>query len=94
MAQSDTVSVNGAAWGEVTNADVTSVITLQNTGGAPCWLVRGSSAPDDGPEAGSLLLLPGAALIGEAVADLWPGLTGARVYAYAPDGTSVAVSHD
>ena len=93
MPQNTTISIPAATWTQLTNADIES-ITFQNIG-SNYMLVKGTTntvAPTNTD--GSLRYNPGQGEKNVYVVDLFPGLSGAdRLWAYAPDGTSVAVSH-
>lgn len=93
MAQNTTKNVGAATWAQLTNADITS-ITFQNVGGN-FVLVKGTAgavAPTD--VTGAIRYNPGQGERNVALSDLFPGVAGVnRVYAYAPEGGSVVVSH-
>lgn len=92
MAQNTDIVLPAAVWTELTNANVTSV-TFQNKSGNYI-LVKGAAtatAPTD--DNGAVRYNPGQGERNVALSDLFPGISAARVYAYAPDGAEVMVSH-
>lgn len=92
MAQNTDVVLPIATWTQLTDADVTS-ITFQNKSGGYI-LVKGTtsaSAPTD--DDGAIRYNPGQGELNTALADLFPGIAAVRVYAYAPNGAEVLVSH-
>jgi hypothetical protein len=93
MPLNTTVTVPKWAWVELTNADVTE-ITFVNEGGSP-MAVKGTtgSAPTD--LTGSITYRSGEGERLVAMADLFPGITGAdRLWAYGiVDVTYSMVSH-
>lgn len=92
MAQNTTITVTPGSWQQLTDADATNV-TFQNVSNQPVQLVRGgTSAPSTFN--GSLIYDPGYGEINRALADIWPGGTGSRLWAYATDQLAmVAISH-
>lgn len=94
MAQNTTTDIPAVTWTQVTTADITSA-TFQNNGGNAVWILAtvGAIAPTGGAK--GIRYNPGS---GErssvTLATLFPGLSGAnRLYAYAPDGARVFISH-
>ncbi len=93
MAQNTDIVLNSAGWTELTNADAAS-IRVENIGSVDVKLQATSgSAPSDA--LGSIVLPVRQMLVNEALADLWPGLSGAtRVFAIgAGFNAKVSVSH-
>ena len=92
MAQNTNISVPAATWTQLTDADVTA-ITFQNKSGN-FILVKGTtsaSAPTDLD--GAIRYNPGQGELNTALSDMFPGISAVRLYAYAPEGASVMVSH-
>lgn len=92
MAQNTTITLTAGAWTQLTDADVTS-ITFQNTGNQ-FILVKGTtsaSAPTD--TNGAIRYNPGQGESNTALADMFPGISAVRVYAYSDAGIDVMVSH-
>ena len=92
MAQNTNISVPSATWTQLTDASVTA-ITFQNKSGN-FILVKGTtsaSAPTDLD--GAIRYNPGQGELNTALSDMFPGISAVRLYAYAPEGASVMVSH-
>jgi len=92
MAQNTTVEITAGSWSQLTDADVTS-ITFQNRCGN-FLLVKGTTsavAPTDLD--GSISYTPGQGELNTALADLFPGISAVRVYAYSDVNGEVMVSH-
>ena len=92
MAQNTNISVPKEAWTQLTDADVSS-ITFQNKSGN-FVLIKGTtsaSAPTDAD--GAIRYNPGQGELNTLMGDLFPGITAVRLYAYAPEGASLMVSH-
>jgi len=92
MAQNTDVTLPIATWTQLTDANVTS-ITFQNKGGNYI-LVKGTtsaSAPTD--DDGAVRYNPGQGERDVFLSELFPGIAAVRVYAYAPTGAEVMVSH-
>ena len=92
MAQNTDIPLPTATWTQLTDADVTS-ITFQNKSG-DYILVKGTvgaSAPSD--DDGAVRYNPGQGERNVSLSDLFPGVAATRVYAYAPNGAEVMVSH-
>lgn len=94
MAQNTTIDLTAATWVQLTDADV-SAATFQNNGSNAVFVVATSDATAPSSTAGAIRYNPGA---GErssvALSDLFPGVTApARLYAYAPNGGQVFISH-
>ena len=92
MPKNDTVALAANTWTEITESDV-SRITLQNTAGDQVYMLAATTQPAAGDTSGALRLNPGQAVVNEFLADLFPGLSDARVWVIAPNGGSVMVSH-
>lgn len=93
MAQHTTVTVTTDAWVQLTNADATNV-TFQNIGPGRVWFkpMTSASAPTD--FTGALSYPARYGEINKALQDIWPGLSGVRLYARAEDNTTeVTISH-
>jgi hypothetical protein len=92
MAQNTDVVLPIATWTQLTDADVTA-ITFQNKS-SNYILVKGTvgaSAPTD--DDGAVRYNPGQGERNVSLSDLFPGVAATRVYAYAPTGAKVMVSH-
>jgi hypothetical protein len=92
MAQNTDVTLPIATWTQLTDANVTS-ITFQNKSGNYI-LVKGTtsaSAPTD--DDGAVRYNPGQGERDVFLSELFPGIAAVRVYAYAPTGAEVMVSH-
>ena len=92
MARNTDILLPTASWTQLTDADVTS-ITFQNKSG-DYILVKGTvgaSAPSD--DDGAVRYNPGQGERNVSLSDLLPGVAATRVYAYAPTGAEVMVSH-
>ena len=92
MPRNTDIPLPTATWTQLTDADVTS-ITFQNKSG-DYILVKGTvgaSAPSD--DDGAVRYNPGQGERNVSLSDLFPGVAATRVYAYAPTGAEVMVSH-
>lgn len=92
MAQNTNITVTGGAWTQLTNANTNS-ITFQSLGGRTLYVkgTTGAVAPTDFD--GALRYEKGEGELNQVLADLWPGISAVRVYAYCDDTQEVAVSH-
>lgn len=94
MARNTVVDLPAATWVQLTDADV-SAASFQNRGGLDIYVAAtaGTTAPSD--LSGAVLFRPGLGVeSGTALADIWPGVSGAaRLWAYAPAGGAAWVSH-
>jgi hypothetical protein len=92
MAQNTDVVLPIAAWTQLTNADV-NAITFQNKSGNFILVkgTAGATAPTD--DNGAVRYNPGQGERNVSLSDLFPGIAATRVYAYAPSGAEVMVSH-
>jgi len=92
MAQNTNISVPKEAWTQLTDADVSS-ITFQNKSGN-FVLIKGTTSASTPTDAdGAIRYNPGQGELNTALSDMFPGITAVRLYAYAPEGASVMVSH-
>ena len=92
MAQNTDIVLPIGAWTQLTDADVTA-ITFQNKSGNYI-LVKGTvgaTAPTNND--GAIRYNPGQGERNVSLSDLFPGISASRVYAYAPNGAEVMVSH-
>lgn len=78
-------------WVELTENDVTR-LRVQNQSGYGLHVKRGGASAPSSTD-GSILLNPNDIFF-ETIADLWPGGTGARVWAYSKNSIQVSVSHE
>lgn len=92
MAQNTTVDLPANEWVQLTDADVTSM-TFQNIGGSHMLVKGAASAATPTNFTGCIRYNPGQGELNTALADLFPGISAVRVYAYSPGGVSVMVSH-
>lgn len=92
MAQNTNISITPETWTQLTDANVTS-ITFQNRGSSHILVkgTTGATAPTD--DLGAIRYNPGQGERNVSLADLFPGISAARVYAYCETGASVMVSH-
>ena len=92
MAQNTDIPLPTATWTQLTDADVTR-ITFQNKSGNYILVkgATGATAPTD--DSGAVRYNPGQGERSVALSDLFPGISAVRVYAYAPNGAIVMVSH-
>lgn len=93
MPQNTTISIPAATWTLLTDADVTS-ITFQNASSNHIVIKATTDTTAPTSTAGGFRYNHGQGERNIAMADLFPGLSGAdRLWAYAPDGGIVVVSH-
>jgi hypothetical protein len=93
MAQNTSIDLNSQTWTLLTDSDVTS-LTFQNQSNRHVFIkgTAGAVAPTN--KAGAIEYAPGQGEVLRAVADLWPGISATRVYAYSETGNGkVMVSH-
>ena len=92
MAQNTTLSVPAGTWTQITDADVTS-ITFQVSGDAIAYIAgaAGTTAPTD--TVGAIRYSPNQGELNAPLADLFPGISAARVWVFATSNISVFVSH-
>ena len=92
MAQNTDKVLPIAAWAQLTDADITS-ITFQNKSGN-FILVKGTvGAVAPTTDDGAVRYNPGQGERNVSLNDLFPGIAATRVYAFAPTGAEVMVSH-
>jgi hypothetical protein len=94
MAQNTTKDIAAATWVQLTDADI-SAATFQNNGSNAVFIAATATASAPSNTLGAIRYNPGA---GErstvTLAQLFPGVTTpARLYAYAPQGGQVFISH-
>ena len=92
MAQNTDVVLPIAAWTQLTNADVMA-ITFQNKSGNYILVKGATSASTPTNDDGALRYNPGQGERDVFLSELFPGIAAVRVYAYAPTGAEVMVSH-
>ena len=92
MAQNTSKTVTGGAWTQLTDADVTA-ITFQNTGGHEIYIAGTATASAPSNLDTAIRYNPGQGEANRTLADLFPGISATRVYAYAHNTGSVFVSH-
>ena len=92
MAQNTNISVPKEAWTQLTDADVSSV-TFQNKSGNFVLIKGATSASTPTDADGAIRYNPGQGELNTLMSDLFPGITAVRLYAYAPEGASLMVSH-
>jgi hypothetical protein len=93
MAQNTTVSIPAATWTQLTDADITS-LTFQNVGSNHVVIKATTDTEAPTTTDGGFRYNPGQGERNIAMSDMFPGITGAdRVWAFAPDGGVVVVSH-
>lgn len=93
MPQNTTINVAKDTWTQLTDANI-SAITFQNISDGHI-LVKGTvGAVTPTNATGAIRYNPGQGERNVLLSDLFPGLTGVnRVYAFAPNGAAVVVSH-
>lgn len=92
MAQNTSISIVANTWTLLTDSNVSSA-TFQNVG-SNFILVKATTnttAPTD--TNGALRYNPGQGERNAFLSDLFPGITGVRLWARSPDATQVVVSH-
>lgn len=94
MAQNTTIDCPAGTWTLLTDSDVTALRAV-NMGENGIWLMATVGTTPPTSTSGALPLLPNQVLTADlTLENLFPGVTGAnRVYALAPDGAEVSVSH-
>lgn len=89
MAQDTDITLTRGTWVQLTDADVTS-ITFQNKGPDFIYVKATASASAPSTTSGAIRYNPGQGELNTALADLAPGISGARVYALLPPEASKA----
>ena len=94
MAQNTTKTVAASTWVQLTNDDIAAA-TFQNNGSNAVFILATPDATDPTSTSGAIRYNPGA---GErstvTLAQLFPGVTTpVRLFAYAPQGGQVLISH-
>jgi hypothetical protein len=94
MAQNTNITCPTGAWTLLTNSNVTALRAM-NIGSSGVWLQATVGATPPSNTIGAIQLLENEILAADlTIAQLWPGVAGAnRVYAMAPDGSELSVSH-
>ena len=92
MAQNTDIILPIAVWTQLSNADITA-ITFQNKSGSFILVkgTAGATAPTD--DNGAVRYNAGQGERNVLLADLFIGIAATRIYAYAPTGAEVMVSH-
>lgn len=93
MARNTTVQCPSGTWTAITDADVTN-ITFQNLSVTDAMLVKVTTGAAPTDRTGAAFYPPVNGEINVALAELFPGVTGAvRVFVFAHRALSVFVSH-
>lgn len=92
MAQNTTITLAAETWTQLTDANITS-ITFQNISGYHVMVKGTTSAVAPTDDDGAIRYNPGQGERNVLLSDLFPGISATRVYAYAPNGAEVMVSH-
>jgi len=92
MAQNTTLSVPAGTWTQITDADVTS-ITFQIASNAIAFVKGTTDATAPTSTVGAIRYSPNQGELNTALADLFPGISAARVWVFATSNISVFVSH-
>jgi hypothetical protein len=92
MAQNTTITVPAATWTQLTDSNV-ATITFQNVGSNYILIKGTTNATAPTSNDGSIRYNPGQGERNAALSDLFPGIAGVRVWAYADNITPVVVSH-
>lgn len=94
MAQNTNITCAAGVWTLLTDSNVTALRAV-NMGSHAIWLKATVGATAPANAAGGLPLLPNQILAADLTLEqVFPGVTGAnRVYALAPEGAVVSVSH-
>ena len=92
MAQNTTVAIPEKTWTQLTDADVTSA-TFANKSDYSIFIAGTTSASAPTDLDGSIKYYPNQGEPNTALSDLFPGIAAVRLYAYAPNGASVFISH-
>ena len=92
MAQNTTITLTAGQWTQLTNADANSV-TFQNTGGYHILLKGTTDATAPTDNTGAIRANPGQGELNVLLADLFPGISAARLWAYSEQAVGVFISH-
>jgi hypothetical protein len=94
MARNDDIEIPERAWTQLTNADATAVrVSLKGSFGLLLQATNGTTPPTG---LGGAIPLQGYGTLAAdlALADLWPGVSGAnRLWAWTDQAQTVSVSH-
>ena len=94
MPRNETLDLDAAVMTELSNADVGGAFTVQKyADGGTLLLFAAVGQNPPSLSDGSIELLSGQGVTGNALQDFWPGIAGTRLYAYAPSGGKVMISH-
>lgn len=92
MAQNTEIALPRDTWVLLTDADVTS-LTFQVFGSGPIYVAGAASATAPTDFTTSLVYRSGQGEINKTMADMYPGITAVRVYAYCGHNGRAIVSH-
>lgn len=92
MAQNTTVTVTAGSWTQLTDADVTS-ITFQNVSGYHMLVKATADATAPTSLDGAARYNPGQGERNVSLSDLFPGISGVRLWALSNEAVEVLVSH-
>lgn len=92
MAQNTNVTLTADDWTQLTDANITT-ITFQNKGTYHILVKGTTDATKPTNEDGAIRYNPGQGELNAALADLFPGISAVRVWAYADKSLDVMVSH-
>jgi hypothetical protein len=91
-ARNTTLTLTAGTWLQLTDNDVTS-ITFQNKSGVDIWVAGTTSASAPSNKLTAIKYGPGQGERLATLADLFPGISAVRVYAYTDSNGEVFVSH-
>ena len=92
MAKHTTISLVADQWTQLTDADVLA-ITYQNQGPYTVYVVATADASAPTDRGGALKYDEGHGELNSLLADMWPGIAGKRVWAWAEDAGKMMVGH-
>lgn len=92
MAQNTDITVVRGTWEQLTDADV-AAITFQNKSGGFVFIKGTTDATEPTNTTGGIRYNPGQGEKNARLSDLFPGISAVRVWCYAPEGATMAVSH-
>jgi hypothetical protein len=92
MAQNTTIALPPGSWVLLTDADV-SAATFQNLGTLDVLIAGTADATAPSTTDGALRYPGGTGERNADLGDLFPGISAARLWGYAPAGGSVTISH-